>query len=131
MGLVAEIYKYKGQNWSGGGISSSVDKVVVMNLKGQVEYDHETSDRLLYRPVLLVPGDSRGAKVVPAIKDDFGNWVEWKPVHMIGPMMGGCYVGTSDSRFVDKVHELTGSYGAIVPLHDRFETQAEYDRNFD
>jgi hypothetical protein len=36
------------------------------------------------------------------------------------PMMGGCYVATSDSRF----SKATGIYGA-VPLHDRYETSEQ------
>jgi len=45
-----------------------------------------------------------------------------QPTGKLGPMMGGCYVATSDSRF----SRATGIYGAVA-LHDRFETQAEYD----
>lgn len=43
----------------------------------------------------------------------------------IGPMAGGSYaVGNYGGR--DAWKRLTGSYGAL-PVHDRFETQAQYD----
>jgi len=38
----------------------------------------------------------------------------------VGPMAGGNYVGSSDSRFCD-----VSPYP--IPVHDRFETQAQYD----
>lgn len=41
---------------------------------------------------------------------------------LIGPMMGGNYGATSDSRWA----AATGMYGAI-PIHDRYETRAQYD----
>ena len=40
----------------------------------------------------------------------------------IGPMMGGAYIASSDSRF----RELVPFYGA-VPLHDRWETPEQYE----
>lgn len=41
-------------------------------------------------------------------------------------MAGGCYAGTSDSRF----GEITGFYGA-VSVHDFSEMWAQYNANFD
>lgn len=41
---------------------------------------------------------------------------------IIGPMSSGAFVYSSDSRWED----LTGSKGPI-PLHDRYETAAQYD----
>lgn len=45
-----------------------------------------------------------------------------QPKGMVGPMMGGAYVGGSDSR----ITQAFGFYGAVA-LHDRFETQETYD----
>jgi hypothetical protein len=47
---------------------------------------------------------------------------------LIGPMMGGYYGATSDSRFSAEAERLSGQrfYGAMA-LHDRWETQAQYD----
>lgn len=46
----------------------------------------------------------------------------------VGPMMGGSYAGTCDSRFSRMCEELTGHpwHGAVA-VHDRYETQALYD----
>jgi hypothetical protein len=41
-----------------------------------------------------------------------------KPSGMCGPMFGGNYITSSDSRF-------PGIYP--IPVHDRYETQEEYD----
>ena len=43
-------------------------------------------------------------------------------------MMGGNYAAASDSRFSRMIERLLGHrfYGA-VPIHDRFETQQEYE----
>lgn len=41
---------------------------------------------------------------------------------MAGPMFGGNFVWTSDSRFLPK-HP--------IPVHDRFETWTAYNANFD
>jgi len=42
---------------------------------------------------------------------------------LMGPMMGGNYGATSDSRFA----RATGIYGAI-PIHDRYEGRELHDR---
>ena len=45
-----------------------------------------------------------------------------------GPMMGGSYAATSDSRFSRMCEELTGhSWHGAVAVHDRYETRAQYD----
>lgn len=51
-----------------------------------------------------------------------------QPEGQCGPMASGAYIATSDSRFREAVEKMLGHrfYGAI-PLHDRFETWAQYD----
>lgn len=44
------------------------------------------------------------------------------PVNMAGPMFGGTYAASSDSRFGRAV----GIYGAL-PVHDRFETWQRHE----
>ena len=48
--------------------------------------------------------------------------LEDSPEGMVGPMAGGAFITTSDSRFSNKLRDLglTNTYVAI-PLHDRFE----------
>jgi hypothetical protein len=41
-----------------------------------------------------------------------------KPEGMVGPMFGGNYTASSDSRFPSRYP---------IPVHDRFETAAQYD----
>jgi hypothetical protein len=111
MGLIANIYKNNGQDFSNGGLSSRVNEVTVVNVDGPFE---PTEDR---PAVLLVEGNARGTvKVVPALEGGDG-WTAWP-----GSMMGGCYVATSDARFTQAVEDLLGIsfYGAIA-LHDRYE----------
>lgn len=46
-----------------------------------------------------------------------------------GPMMGGSYAGTCDSRFNEMCAELAGMrywHGAVA-VHDRYETQELYE----
>lgn len=60
-----------------------------------------------------------------------------QPEGMAGPMMGGNYAATSDSRFSRAVEaamvDATGDasrfrfYGAVA-VHDRFDTWADYER---
>ena len=40
-------------------------------------------------------------------------------LHKVGPMFGGNFVYTSDSRFPSDYP---------IPIHDRFETQEQYDQ---
>lgn len=124
MGLIASIYKDNGQDWSNGGISSRVNEVTVVNIDGPFE---PTEDR---PAVLLVPGNVMGtAKIVPAIQTIGDAWVENHPSGSVGPMMGGCYVATSDSRFSRAVKDVTGNrlWSGAVPLHDRFESPSQYN----
>ena len=47
-----------------------------------------------------------------------------KPPHKVGGMMGGNFIFTSDSRFPS----LYGKCAHFpIPVHDRFETQEEYN----
>lgn len=46
-----------------------------------------------------------------------------KPSNKVGPMFGGNFVYTSDSR----LYRFGGKYHLPIPVHDRFETQEEYD----
>ncbi len=122
MGLIAGIYRGDLGDCSNGGISGYAKGVCLMNVDGPFSPD----DR--YAPALLVAGNISGAaKIVPATEVD-GEFVEVR--NGVGPMFGGTYVGSSDSRFGEAVRKLTGGPCGAVPLHDRFETQAQYDANF-
>jgi hypothetical protein len=53
--------------------------------------------------------------------------VEEKKAGMVGPMFGGNFGYSSDSRWSEAVRELTGSphYGAVA-IHDRYDTPEDY-----
>lgn len=119
MGLIASIYKDRGRSFSNGGISARYDEVLIVNVDGPFE-PH------VGRPnVMLVRGNVPGSvKMVVAEQAYDGGWHEVSDDRM-GPMMGGTYVGTSDARLREAVRAL-GSNETLVPLHDRYETAAEY-----
>lgn len=125
MGLTAYVYRSDLGDCSAGGISGKVNRVTVVNVEGPSEPSDEAP------AVMLVPGNLRGtAKVVAAwVVSGNGDYAPAAPADMVGPMMGGTYVGTSDSRFCSAVEKLTGSRGGIAPLHDRYEVYREgWDR---
>lgn len=47
-----------------------------------------------------------------------------KPKHTVGPMFGGSFADTSDGVWAEILGERTGR---PIPIHDRFETQEQYD----
>jgi hypothetical protein len=123
MGLSVSIYKDGGKSFSNGGVSTFMDEGVIVNIDGP----SSDPDNVHRAALMLVPGAYGTARVVPAVPTPDGGWTEERRLRSVGPMMGGCYVATSDSRFTEAVEKITGTkfYGA-VPLHDRFETTAEY-----
>lgn len=131
MGLRVSIYKRGGQSFAGaGGLSMSTDDATLV---GRIDGEGRFTPAggpfevdLKAPAIMLVPALGRGGgwRAVPALMDDVGNWRPERRSNAVGPMMGGCYVG-GDGRF----GELAETFGP-VPLHDRFETTAEYASNF-
>lgn len=86
------------------------------------------SGRCQYVTLIDVPGPSEPGEDAPAcrlVRRNIGGKVVVSAVPVetpggVGPMMGGCYIATSDSRF----REAVGFYGAVA-LHDRWETPAQ------
>lgn len=68
----------------------------------------------------LRPGNLRDGsfRAVPANPPGIAN--------LIGPMFGGAFVYTSDSRF-----PKSGGTHSPIPVHDRWESDELYSRNFD
>lgn len=117
-GLIASVYSssfYRADR----GISSYAKDVVVVNIPGPFEPTSSAP------AVLLLPGNGPGyVRAVPAEQDDSGTW---RPVREgVGPMAGGSYIGTSDSRWSEALRKMGATPGVAVPLHDRFETVREY-----
>lgn len=102
MGVRAHIYRWSLGECSNGGISSRVNAVTVVGPN--------------------VPRVTEATPDAPAVEltETVPGYVVAQPVEHsggVGPMAGGTFVYSSDSRFPVK-HP--------IPLHDRFETAAEY-----
>lgn len=124
MGLRAEVFRSKLGDCSNGGLSGRVDTVTIVNAEGPFEPDEHAP------AVLLRKGPMGTVNAVPAewestVGKERG-WVAERPSGRVGPMMGGAYIATSDSRLREALNRLgAGFYGAVA-LHDRFETSAQY-----
>ena len=105
-----------------------------MGLIVSVYRDHYDSELNLFHgrksvTVTNIPGPFDPTPDRPAAelgKGPGGDWIirpapEDVPVGMAGPMFGGTYAATSDSR----MREATGLRSAL-PIHDRFETWDQY-----
>jgi hypothetical protein len=123
MGLILNVYGHPRGDFTNGGLSAKHDEVTVVNVDGPFE---PTEDR----PAVMLVNHVRDiVSLVPAKKDENGAWVPDRPDGLVGPMMGGNYATTSDSRFASAIEKLVGHrfYGAVA-VHDRFETPEQYDR---
>ena len=113
-GLIASVYRdAHGQDTTGGGLSSMGANVYVFGDGIQngtiVRADLDGED-----PILEIRDNKAGAaygKVAYPVVD--------RAEGSVGPMFGGNFVWTSDSRF-------RVEYGGPVPIHDRFETKEQY-----
>jgi len=81
--------------------------VTVVNLEGPFEPSEDEPS------AILASGPGGDPIIVP----------EGLPSGMVGPMFGGTFAASSDSRF----RTGTGQRSAL-PIHDRFETVEQYER---
>jgi len=105
MGMIAEIFRSDMSDCSNGGMSSQYTAVTVVNVDGPFE------------PTV-------GRPAVEIVKGYLEGTCHIRPVYLAEdrPMMGGTYIATSDSRFNEKVREITGGrHAGAVPFHDRSE----------
>ena len=113
MGLTVNVYRWGLGDCTNGGASAEVKSICVVNIPGPFNPRPDTPAFELVQGrggqghAILRPVDGRGG---------------------IGPMFGGNFGYSSDSRFGEAVRELTGSnhYGA-VHIHDRYETPEQYE----
>lgn len=107
-GLLVNIYKTAGQECSNGGVSAYADRAILIGEGIPQIFSAATGQPILK----LVKGNLSGTvKIVPLEQ----------PAGKCGPMFGGAYVATSDSRFSEVVEKICGTRFGAVPLHDRFE----------
>lgn len=110
-GMTAHVYRCDLGDCSNNGISSRVSKVTLIG-PGVPEIFESTANA---PAVMLMPGHIDGYRAVPL--DGGENSVYGA---CVGPMFGGCFIYSSDSRFPSKTP---------IPLHDRWESHELYERN--
>lgn len=124
MGLRADIVKSRYGDCSNGGISGRASQVTIVNIDGPFDPSDDAP------AVMLIEGHGANGGTVRIVPCDHVHgdvWIEHGEPHSVGPMMGGTYIATSDSRFTRAVEALTGArfYGAVA-FHDRYETVKQY-----
>jgi hypothetical protein len=105
-GLIADVYKFPLGNC--GGVTDKVKTIVLVG-DNWPEIFTAREDMPAFKLVTRVIMGERYDHLEP---------VEPCPKDKIGYMMGGNFAYTSDSRF---------GFKYPLPIHDRSETQAEYD----
>lgn len=113
MGMLVSVYRAAGRgDCTNGGASGSADFLCVVNVEGPYEPSAEMPGFELIR---------RGSMPVLVPYNGISS------TRSVGPMFGGNYAASSDSRF----REATAPYYGALPIFDRFETAEEYAANFD
>ena len=118
-GLSVEIFKHKAWSASNGGVSAFFDEAVIFGpgIDGPISEDQAIERHVPLLHLTLRPGLGPIATVWLDPDGEFDKTV--------GPMFGGTFVGSSDSRF----SQATGQRGtSVIPLHDRYETVEQYER---
>ena len=105
MGLRVDIYRNTYQSQLNA--FAGVVEITVVNVPGPFEPTRTAP------AARLIPGHGPGQVIVVPAE---------QPAGMVGPMFGGAFAYTSDSRWF----EAAKMYGA-VPVHDRFETPDRHD----
>lgn len=132
-GLRLTVYRAAGSypDCSNGGISAKADVVTVVGRLVGGKVIELPRDCRVFEPsddapaVVLVPSRVPGYSVTPhLIPLEF---VEDLPPGTVGPMDGGNYAGSCDSRFGELGKLYADSLNLdVVAIHDRVETHAQY-----
>jgi len=112
--LTISVFRSNLGDCSNGGVTGRYDQLYLACEKGP--FDVPDNDERLMRIVVKRYGFGDHAHIEPVNR----------PEGMIGPMAGGCYAGSCDSRFANAVEEAIGVRFGVLPVHDRFETEREY-----
>ncbi len=116
-GLSVDIFKHKAWNHSNGGVSAFFDEAVIYGpaIDGPISQDEAVKRGV---PLLHLKTGPGGNPIATVWLDPDGEFNQ-----EVGPMFGGTFVGSSDSRF----SRATGQTGSsVIPLHDRYETVEQY-----
>jgi hypothetical protein len=126
MGLIVDVYRNAASKYdcTNGGATGRARELTLVNVEGPFEPTEDRPAALLLAGAM--PGIVRIVMAEPALPDEDGAFDGWRPLRaagLCGPMMGGNYAATSDSRFSEAIEKTIGHrfYGA-VQVHDRYET---------
>lgn len=113
-GLWVSVYRDASMSDStNGGVSGYQDRFVLLGTNGPFEADNEKEGNMA---LTLVPGPFGTTRAVMA-NDETGEAIDGPPGE-VGPMFGGNFIYSSDSRFPSDTP---------IKVFDRFETQQQYD----
>ena len=119
--LPVYVYRNGNHDCTNGGISSKYDRLLVACDEGFIDIDPNNVPENF---AMVEMRHVFGARIIPTIYPaDINEKGEVVPRGGKWWMMGGNYGATSDGRF-DRM--IGGMYGAVA-IHDRYETQEEYD----
>ena len=131
-GLLLSIYRNAELgDCTNGGITATAKRLVVTGVRHGWTRDEGTVEPLPADSRVFSPTDD-APEVTLVIRDNgYHHWLHLEPVAGTPEghttyMMGGNYAGTSDARW----SELVGDHGPVA-VHDRTETWAQYDANWD
>lgn len=106
---------YKG--CANGGISEKYNDLLLVCEKGNVQIDEDNLPENLVVMKCRVFSGREIFHIEPYKRPDKG---------CVGWMSGGSYAGSSDSRF----SEMAGGFYGTISIHDRQESQEQYDNMF-
>lgn len=117
MGMILTVYRPAGgTDCTNGGVSGRYDTICVVNVPGPFQPGPAI------RAFRLEVREGCGLVLCPENRTLFG---------CVGPMFGGNYAGTSDSRFAEACEALIGFNPGAVRVFDRYETAEQYAANYD
>ena len=110
-GLTVNVYRWSLGDCTAGGITGKVDSLVLVGPGIEGPFEVEDGEPYLELLTKNVGRDEYAYAVPRNVGDKSG---------LVGPMMGGNFVYSTDSRF-----RRVCKYP--IPVHDRWETQETYD----
>lgn len=111
MGLIVNVYRSGNYDCTNGGISATVDRVCVVNIKGPFEPNENMPAAILTTNQVGNPVLKPAFYVSPRVYEVQNGWF----------MMGGNYAATSDSRFGEALRAMGVDFYGAIPIHDRQE----------
>ena len=135
-GLILSVYRAADRSdCTNGGVSATHDRIIVVGTKRHVDKNWQPLPESLMLPdwgqdlpqFILVESAVPalyGPHLVPLEYVEKGSNTK----EYAGPMMGGNYAESSDSRWCRLSHDIFGrDHQSIAPIHDRVESWALYN----